>query len=495
MKTTIHNSLVAALVCLIAVAGQSVSAGTSSSHGGAHHGFSGGSSHMGSHNHSASSHGSMSSHHSHANHTHAGSHTSSSHSAGHGNHQALHPHNHSKSASGHTHANGHKPAVASMQKHNHSNTSSRPHTLAHHNSPHHKPFGNNKAPHGHGKNSLSLANHSKGDHGWSGRNVGNISPYFGKHSFVNVYCGPGGYPGKIRFPQWSSWVDWCWTYPTLHGTREVLFQPIVDAEVLSSCSWSSADWQDLPEASCGTWVDVPAVDAQEGLDLQLMAVRFVDPGHPQKKLGPRYRVWLRNNSSVDIDEAFNVRLMACNSDEPEPGMPQAGVRVRSIEAGQMQTVDIRLPYTAYEIGQDENGQPAPFTTLHVRVDSDEEIDELDESNNGAAIVRDEVLPVDPVLFALSRINTPAGSIVSLSGEGLGPEGGQVVLRIDGNDFQAEIGGWCDLGVRVKLPALSLTETTVAEIVVIRGDGAESNELNVNISPAAPAPIGQLGMAR
>ncbi len=56
--------------------------------------------------------------------------------------------------------------------------------------------------------------------------------------------------------------------------------------------WQTPVWVSLPVVQCGTWVDVemPVIPAAQ-YDLQLLAVRFVDPGHPEEKLGPRYRVW------------------------------------------------------------------------------------------------------------------------------------------------------------------------------------------------------------
>ena len=58
-------------------------------------------------------------------------------------------------------------------------------------------------------------------------------------------------------------------------------------------------------------------------DLQLLAVRFVDPGHPEEKLGPRYRVWFRNNSDRRSTQPFNVMLFAGNDDQLTADLPAA----------------------------------------------------------------------------------------------------------------------------------------------------------------------------
>ena len=59
------------------------------------------------------------------------------------------------------------------------------------------------------------------------------------------------------------------------------------------------------------------------------------------------------------------------------------------------------------------------------------------------------------------------------------------------ELDAEIQGWYDLGVRVKIPALPLAAATEAELVVVRGDGTATNPVKITIAPAGtkllPAP--------
>src|SRR5262249_14906999 len=181
-------------------------------------------------------------------------------------------------------------------------------------------------------------------------------------------------------------------------------------------------WVVLP----GIWVDVPVV-AVEGLDLQLLAVRFVDSGSTKDKLGDRYRVWLRNSSAVAIRQPFNVLLMAANSPEPSAGLPQAGVRLSEIEAGQILSVDIRLPYEASIMGKNASGQPAPFSHLHVLVDSHREVADVFRANNGAVLARGDILPVDPLAFEIQPASAAAGAVVIVTGEGFGAEPGTVLV--------------------------------------------------------------------
>ena len=71
-------------------------------------------------------------------------------------------------------------------------------------------------------------------------------------------------------------------------------------------------------------------------------------------------------------------------------------------------------------------------------------------------------------------------MLSVAGEGFGPEAGQVLIQVAGLELQGEIEGWYDLGVRVKLPTLPLYSETEAKVVVVRGDGAASNALDVKL---------------
>src|SRR6185369_1320417 len=157
-----------------------------------------------------------------------------------------------------------------------------------------------------------------------------------------------------------------------------------------------------------------------------------------------------------------------------------GVKVPSMQPGQVLTVDIRLPFEANSLAKDDEGNPAPFTSLHVLVDSQRQVAETNETNNGAVIPRGEVLPVDPAVFKADSESAAPGSVINVAGEGLGPEAGQIWVTVGETKVPAEIEGWYDLGVRVKLPALALAEAAEAKLEVTRGDGAISNELTLKL---------------
>lgn len=124
----------------------------------------------------------------------------------------------------------------------------------------------------------------------------------------------------------------------------------------------------------------------------------------------------------------------------------------------------------------------PFNYLHVLVDSHQQIAESYEDNNGAVISRIEILPVDPAAFSTDQTAAAPGATLTIAGEGFGPEPGQVVISIGDFQTQAEIQGWYDLGIRFTVPNYVLTGAVDAEVLVVRGDGAASNPLDVQLAP-------------
>ena len=321
--------------------------------------------------------------------------------------------------------------------------------------------------------------------------------------FVHLHFGyryPGHYstPNWCWFPRWNPWTQWCWwdTCAPIFDPRPVICRPLI----YPPCpTWTVVDipvWQPLPITVCGTWVDVPPLVVEQP-DLQLLAVRFVDPGHPEQQLGARHRVWFRNNGNQDIDRPFNVLVLVGNDDQLHDDLPQAGVRVPSIEAGQTQSVDIRLSFDSSQQDLDDTADRVAFSYLHIVLDSDHEISEPQEDNNGIVLVRKDILPVDPAAFSTDVSAAKVGSLINIAGEGFGPEPGRVVVFVKGLELDAEIHGWFDLGVRVKLPALPVAYATEAELLVVRGDEATSEALPLTLLPAedadsvpAPEPVSE-----
>ncbi|MEN6451135.1 MAG: hypothetical protein ABFC96_11645 [Thermoguttaceae bacterium] len=314
---------------------------------------------------------------------------------------------------------------------------------------------------------------------------GVVSPIYHEHGFKYYYYGPSWFAGVHWYPNWTPWVKWSWYYrpPVRWDPRPVWCRPIFYSPSPVWVYWATPVWTPLPVVASGTWVDLSPVAVAPGLaDLQLVAVRFVDPGHPEEKLGPRYRVWFRNNSAAPVTQPFNVMLFASNDQRLAPNLPQAGVRVTAVEAGDTQSVDIRLPVEVYTMNRDAQGHPAPFSTLHVLVDANREVAETTMANNGARLSPPDILPIDPAAFEIDPVAAQPGSEVLLAGEGFGPQPGRALVVVNGQETDAEILGWYDLGVRLTLPRVAVAAPTQADVIIIRGDGAAANPLKVTINP-------------
>lgn len=320
--------------------------------------------------------------------------------------------------------------------------------------------------------------------GWTRRPVGPVAPHYTQHHFSHWYPGPGWYPAYCWTPNWSPWVNWSWwdwCLP-LYDPRAFICRPVIYDPCPPIVIYDYPIWQPLPLVTCGTWVDVPPVVVDTGFDLELLAVRFVDPGHPEQDLGPRYRVWVRNNSLAAIGGPFNIALVAANGPQLLGELPQAGVTVPSMDAGAVLPVDIRLPSAANKLGRGPTGQSIPFSHLHVLVDSHRDVAENNESNNGAVLDRGQIFPVDPAAFSTDVTVASPGDLVSLAGEGFGPEPGQLLVTLNGVTQQAEVQGWYDLGVYFQVPLNALNAQTAAQVMVVRGDGAVSNPIDMDLAP-------------
>jgi hypothetical protein len=114
---------------------------------------------------------------------------------------------------------------------------------------------------------------------------------------------------------------------------------------------------------------------------------MLEAGDAAKKLGPTFRVWFRNNSSVAIDRPFSLTAMMLGDDSTEANLPRAGVRIGRMGAGQMMSVDVRMPIEAAQPG---------LPMLQVTVDSHREISETNKSNNTMTMKLAEIMPVETI---------------------------------------------------------------------------------------------------
>jgi hypothetical protein len=129
-----------------------------------------------------------------------------------------------------------------------------------------------------------------------------------------------------------------------------------------------------------------------------------------------------------------------------------------------------------------DGHQTPFNYLHVLVDSHRQLQDVNPANNGAVIARTEILPVDPAAFAPDVNAAAPGAMVSVAGEGFGPEPGRIIVNVNGTQTEATVFGWYDLGVQFELPTVPLATPAEAEVLVVRGDGAASNPVTIQLAP-------------
>ncbi len=330
--------------------------------------------------------------------------------------------------------------------------------------------------------------------GWQRRTMSPVFNNYTRHSFSAWYPGPRWYPRYCWQPVWSPWVRWSFwgTVLPIYDPRPFVVRPIYYDPCPVVTVYEYPVWQPLPVEVAGTWVDVPPVIVDAGNDLQMLAIRFVDPGHIEENLGPRFRVWIRSNSRQPIQQPVDITLFASNDRHLASGALQAGVTIPEIQPDTIIPIDIRLPVEVNRMSIDQEGNQVPFQFLHAVVDSRNALPEVDKANNGAIVDRGEIFPVDPAAFSTDVTAAAPQSVVSLAGEGLGPEPGELIVTVGDQQFSAEIRGWYDLGVQFTVPNINAASAVDAQIVVVRGDGAASNPVPLSIAPDNM--IGTLPMA-
>jgi len=116
-------------------------------------------------------------------------------------------------------------------------------------------------------------------------------------------------------------------------------------------------------------------------DLELLGVTLLEEANEQELVGPRYRVAVRNSSETPVSQEFAVTLLAGNSDQLSPELPQNSKWVPGLAAGEAINVDVRLPFEVTQMNVQPNGEAGAFSHLFVLVDSNNDVDESDKTNN------------------------------------------------------------------------------------------------------------------
>jgi hypothetical protein len=128
------------------------------------------------------------------------------------------------------------------------------------------------------------------------------------------------------------------------------------------------------------------------VDLEIIDVRVIDAGSLELKVGPRYRIVCRNNSTVELPK-FHVSLLVDVGKKLSEKAEVVTVESVGILPGKTQSVDIRLPVEVLKMIPERSKTPQPFDTFAAIVDSDERLAETNEENNVLLLAREAIKPL------------------------------------------------------------------------------------------------------
>jgi hypothetical protein len=140
-----------------------------------------------------------------------------------------------------------------------------------------------------------------------------------------------------------------------------------------------------PSASTATGDD-------EALDIELTDVRLVDAGSLERNMGPRYRLFYRNNGTVKVPK-FHVSVAVDIGKELTETAEVVTVEAVGVRPGKSQTVDVRLPVEVLKMATDNEGRPTAFSVLAAVIDSDGDLAEVNTDNNILVFAREKIKSV------------------------------------------------------------------------------------------------------
>ncbi|HEX4145958.1 MAG TPA: hypothetical protein VHY91_20830 [Pirellulales bacterium] len=108
-------------------------------------------------------------------------------------------------------------------------------------------------------------------------------------------------------------------------------------------------------------------------DLAITDIAVVDNGDPVQHLGPSYRITIANNSTVPVNQQFDVKLLAGNTSQPSGDLPGVSTRLTGLAPGQSTQVELRML------------SGTTFSYLFPIVDNAQEVPDANPANNLAAV--------------------------------------------------------------------------------------------------------------
>jgi hypothetical protein len=129
--------------------------------------------------------------------------------------------------------------------------------------------------------------------------------------------------------------------------------------------------------------------AAPAIDLELVDIRLVDAGSISDGVGPRFRLFCRNNGTLEAPK-FHVSVMADLGGVLSEKAHLVTVESVGIKPGKTQTVDVQMPPEILKMKGTQDHWPRPFDLLGAMLDSDESLTETNEKNNTLVLARDSI---------------------------------------------------------------------------------------------------------
>jgi hypothetical protein len=129
--------------------------------------------------------------------------------------------------------------------------------------------------------------------------------------------------------------------------------------------------------------------AAPSIDLELVDIRLVDAGSISNGVGPRFRLFCRNNGLLEAPK-FRISVMADLGKELTEKAHQVTVESVGIQPGKTQTVDVQMPVEVLKMTTANDHWARPFELLGATLDSDNSLIETDKSNNALVLTRDAI---------------------------------------------------------------------------------------------------------
>src|SRR5262249_5582766 len=132
--------------------------------------------------------------------------------------------------------------------------------------------------------------------------------------------------------------------------------------------------------------------AAPSIDLELLDIRLVDAGSLTSGVGPRFRLFCRNNGTLEAPK-FHVSVMADLGSVLSEKAHLVTVESVGIKPGKTQTVDVQMPLEVLKMTGANDRWARPFDLLGAMLDSDESLTETNEKNNTLVLTRDSIKPL------------------------------------------------------------------------------------------------------